>query len=133
MTSAILLRMFLRKNRERCRKFWRPDAYKEYSALPEGESELEWQVTGVRANAAAARILWPLGDTRLVKRLARITAPTLIIWGEEDKIIPPSYAQRFADAISGPVTVKTIAGAGHAVEFDAPDVVADAVIGFLGN
>ena len=55
----------------------------------------------MRALEAAARLLWPIGDRGLAKRLHRITAPTLLLWGSEDRIVPASYAKRFAAGIAG--------------------------------
>jgi len=110
-----------------------PEAYDAYVVTPDGEDEVEWDLTRFRAQMAAAKLLWPLGDTKLVKRLARIHQPTLIIWGSDDKVLPPSYAQRFADSISGPVMVHLIEDAGHKVEFDAPGEVADAIGEFLNK
>ena len=108
--------------------------YAEYISAPNSEDELEWDLSLFRAQMAAARMLWPLGDTKIMKRLGRITLPTLVIWGSNDDIIPSSYAQRFADAICGQVSVKIIEGAGHKVEFDAPEEVAVAIGEFLdGN
>lgn len=108
------------------------DAYEAYRARPNSVDELEWTILQLRAEMAAARILWPIGDTRLAKRLSRIHQPTLILWGAEDKVIPPSYAKTFAKGIKGKTKVKTIRGAGHKAEFDSPDAVAKAIAEFLG-
>jgi pimeloyl-ACP methyl ester carboxylesterase len=108
-----------------------PEKYEALCAVPEGEDEAEWQIALVRAGEAAARLLWPLGDTQLSKRLPRITQPTLLLWGEEDGVIPPSYAERFAGAISGETEVRLIPDAGHLADVDAPEQVARAVLEFL--
>ena len=81
-----------------------------------------------RANEAAARAFWPLGNTRLEKRLPLIMAPTLLIWGAEDRIMPRSYADRFAASIAGRTEITTIPGAGHLAELDKPDDVAAAIL-----
>lgn len=109
----------------------KPDAYDAYRARPNSVEEMEWTLMQVRADMAAARILWPLGDTRLRKRLPRIAQPTLIVWGEQDRVMAPSYARRFAKEIKGPAKVVTVAGAGHKAEFDAPEPVAKAIADFL--
>jgi pimeloyl-ACP methyl ester carboxylesterase len=80
---------------------------------------------------AAARLLWPLGDRGLAKRLHRIAAPTLLLWGSEDRIVPASYAKRFAEGIAGKAEVRSIPGAGHRLDLDAPDGAAEAVLAFL--
>ncbi len=62
-----------------------------WSALvspPEGANSVEWPIEMVRASEAAARAFWPLGATKLEKRLGLIAAPTLLLWGEKDAVIP---------------------------------------------
>lgn len=108
-----------------------PAAYDAYGRRPNDADELDWTLMQARAEMAAARILWPLGETGLRKRLCRIAQPTLIIWGTEDRVIPPSYATMFAEAIAGKTKIVTIAGAGHKVEFDAPEAVAAAIAEFV--
>ncbi len=109
----------------------RPDAFAAHVAAPEGRDAAEWFLLLNRASEAAARILWPLGERGLRKRLHRITAPTLLVWGDADRVIPASYAKRFTDGIAGPTSVRTIPGAGHLVDVDAPEALADAVLAFL--
>ncbi|HEV8031906.1 MAG TPA: alpha/beta fold hydrolase, partial [Stellaceae bacterium] len=64
----------------------------------------------------------------LEKRLPLIEAPTLLIWGADDRIMPRDYADRFAAAIAGRTEVRTIPGAGHLAELDRPDEVAAAIL-----
>jgi pimeloyl-ACP methyl ester carboxylesterase len=105
-----------------------PEMVKRLRAQPEGANSAEWQIEQNRAAEAAARLLWPLGDTRLARRLGYASAPTLLIWGEKDRIMPRSYAKRFADLLGGPSELRVIADAGHLAELDKPDEVAAAVI-----
>ena len=84
-----------------------------------------------RASEAAARIFWPLGNTKLEKRLGLIEAPTLMLWGDKDAVLPTGYAQKFADGINGTTRVQTIAGAGHLAYLDQPEEVARAVLEHL--
>src|SRR5262249_31588087 len=78
-----------------------PANWERLRAGPEGHNDPEWPIEQVRASEAAARIFWPLGNTRLEKRLPLIAAPTLLLWGGDDRIMPQSYADRFARAIKG--------------------------------
>jgi len=110
-----------------------PATYRRHMAKPDGVDELEWQILVLRANEAAARILWPLGDTGLRKRMRRITAPTLIVMGEADKILPRSYARKFAGGVGGKATVKTIPGAGHLADLDAPEALAKMALAHCGG
>jgi pimeloyl-ACP methyl ester carboxylesterase len=109
-----------------------PETYKAHIAPPEGADPGEWAILMTRANEAAARLLWPLSDTRLVRRLHRIRAETTLIWGDKDKVLAPSYAKRFAEGIAGKTQVKLIPGAGHLADLDAPGPVAEAVLTALG-
>jgi len=105
-----------------------PERWDQLKAEPEGANSPEWPIVQTRANEAAARAFWPLGNTRLEKRLSLIEARTLLIWGEQDRIVPRSYADRFAAAIAGRTEITTIPGAGHLAELDKPGEVAAAVL-----
>ena len=100
-------------------------------ATPEGVDETEWSVLRARAIATGARLLWTLCDTRLAKRLHRIAAPTLVVWGEEDRVVSPRYAKRFAAGIGGPTDTFLVPGAGHLADWDRPHEVAERVLAFL--
>jgi pimeloyl-ACP methyl ester carboxylesterase len=105
-----------------------PERWSALTAEPEGANSPEWPIEMTRASEAAARAFWPLGNTRLDKRLPLISAPTLLIWGEGDRVLPRRYADRFAAAIGGRTKVTTIPGAGHLAELDKPDEVAAAIL-----
>jgi pimeloyl-ACP methyl ester carboxylesterase len=108
-----------------------PEIWKALKTAPEGANSIEWPIEQVRANEAAARIFWPLGNTRIEKRLHLIKAPTLLLWGEHDKIIPRAYAEIFARGIGGAVTTRIVPGAGHLAELDKPAEVAGEILRFL--
>lgn len=108
-----------------------PEKFAEALSCPENEDEVEWRILQTRAREAAARMLWPIGDTGLAKRLHRITAPTLLLWGDADRVVPPDYANRFADLITGPCEIKIIDGSGHRVDFDAAEQTAETILSFL--
>jgi pimeloyl-ACP methyl ester carboxylesterase len=105
-----------------------PERWNELKAEPDGANSPEWPIEQTRANEAAARAFWPLGNTKLEKRLPLITAPTLLIWGEQDRVLPRSYADRFAGAIPGRTEITLVPGAGHLAELDKPDEVAAAIL-----
>jgi abhydrolase domain-containing protein 6 len=105
-----------------------PENWTRLKTPPEGANSIEWPIEQTRASEAAARFLWPLGNTRLIRRLPLIKAPTLLVWGEQDRVMPRSYAARFAEAIVGPTETRVIAGAGHLAELDKPGEVAEAIL-----
>lgn len=110
-----------------------PKRYVAHTAAPEGADPVEWTVTATRAKEAAARLLWPLGDTGLASRLGRIGQETLLVWGAGDRIVPASYRARYESGISGKTQVELIEGAGHLVDLDAPERLALRVDAFLGR
>ena len=62
--------------------------------------------------------------------LSRITAPTLVMVGEEDTVTVPAKAKRIAAAIAGAQLVR-IPRAGHMVTLEQPQAVTQAIGGFL--
>ena len=105
-----------------------PKNWEMLKAEPEGHNDPEWPIEQVRASEAAARIFWPLGNTKLEKRLPLITAPTLLVWGGEDRIMPRGYADKFAAGINAKTEIAIIPGAGHLAELDKPAETAAAVL-----
>jgi pimeloyl-ACP methyl ester carboxylesterase len=110
-----------------------PERYVAHTAVPEGADPVEWTVTATRAKEAAARFLWPLGDTGLAGRLYRIGQKTLLVWGAGDRVVPASYHARIANGISGKTQVEVIEGAGHLVDLDAPEKLSQRVTAFLSG
>ncbi|HYB12820.1 MAG TPA: alpha/beta fold hydrolase [Myxococcota bacterium] len=108
-----------------------PEAFARSLECPPADDEVEWQLTKLRASEAAARLLWPTGEFGLAKRLHRIVCPTLLLWGSEDRVVPASYAKRFADSMGQRPEIRSIEGAGHRLDLDAPDAAADAILAFL--
>ena len=79
---------------------------------------------------AAGKFLWPIPDRGLKRRAYRIKAPTLILWGENDRIIPPVYAEDISKLIPGS-QVSVLPNAGHLLMIERAEVFAGAVADFL--
>ena len=82
--------------------------------------------------AAAGKFLWPLPDKGFNRRAYRIKAPTLILWGQQDQINPPSYANDFQRLIADSRT-ETLPNAGHLLMLEQPDAFANAITSFLNQ
>ena len=108
-----------------------PARFQAAVTAPEDEDPIEAEVLLLRAHEAAARLLWPLSDTGLAKRLPRIRGPVMLVWGEEDRVVPFGYARRYADALGGEARIERVPGAGHLADLDAPDEVARRILAFL--
>lgn len=82
------------------------------------------------AMGTTGKFIWPIPDKGLKKRIHRVTAPTLLVWGKEDRLVPPVYADEFVRRIPG-ARVQIVDGAGHAPHLEQPETVARMVREFL--
>jgi pimeloyl-ACP methyl ester carboxylesterase len=73
---------------------------------------------------------WHTGE--IEPRLGSIEAPVLVAWGEEDGWLDPSQAPRLQEEIPGS-RLKLIPRAGHFVQEDTPEEVAEVLVGFFSG
>jgi len=71
-------------------------------------------------------------DPSLRERLAGVTTPTLVVWGESDRIADPAYGRAFADAIPG-AQFLLLPNTGHLPQIESPGPLLDAVWTFAGT
>jgi pimeloyl-ACP methyl ester carboxylesterase len=92
----------------------------------------ELALAQMKAMEAAAKIGWNpyLHDPKLERRLCRVTAPTLVLWGREDAFAPLVYGERWRDRIPG-ARLEVIAACGHLPPVERPEAFAAAVERFL--
>jgi len=93
----------------------------------------EAQRAGMAANRAALQVY---GGTRMTDpslrgRLAAIATPTLIVWGDADRIVDPGYGRAYAAAIPG-ARFELLADTGHLPQLEAPGQLLRAVWDFAG-
>ena len=96
------------------------------------EGNVERLVALAQAMTTVAKFLWPIPDRRLRTRLYRITSPTLVVFGEQDAFVPPSYADDFVAAMPSAQSA-IVPGAGHMLQLEQPDEVVRLVGDFLGT
>ena len=99
--------------------------------LKNPEALKEFYIGNSKRLSMAGKILFPIPNRRLSKRLYRLTAPTLVVWGKSDTLIPPVYADRFK-ALIPQAEVVQIAEAGHMMPYEQPEAFVAAVTRFLG-
>lgn len=80
------------------------------------------------SDVAAANLLWPLGDRGQAERLHRLRCPAIVLWGGLDELLPVGTSDAWA---AHGLTVEVVPGAGHLMEWDEPDGVAQLLQGFL--
>ena len=85
-----------------------------------------------RNRAAAAKYSWSprLFNPKLDRWLHRIDMPTHIVWGEDDRVIPPAYAEALKDLIAG-ATVATLPDCAHLPHVEQPQAFAGEVSQFI--
>ena len=70
------------------------------------------------------------GERSLWRRAARVQAPTLLVWGDRDRLVDvalaPRAARTFPDA-----RLLVLPGVGHVAQMERPEVVARAFLGML--
>ncbi len=83
---------------------------------------------GARANARITRRI--IGREQVDALLPGISQSTLVLWGEQDKLLLPAWAEVFASLLPR-VSVHKVAEAGHMPMFEQPGAVAELVEKFL--
>jgi pimeloyl-ACP methyl ester carboxylesterase len=100
-------------------------------AIPEDEkAQLEVFLVRAQHLATAGKFLWPIPDKGLKKRLHRIQAPTLILWGQSNGLVPAIYAQEFQRHILGS-QVSIMQRCGHMLMYEDPTAFVSTVANFL--
>jgi pimeloyl-ACP methyl ester carboxylesterase len=88
------------------------------------------QRPGVIPPLMTVRETLPLWEAGFAQRIGEIHHPTLIVWGEEDRVFPLSVGEELQRTIKGSVLVR-IPNAGHIPQWERPDLVNRAMIEFL--
>jgi pimeloyl-ACP methyl ester carboxylesterase len=84
----------------------------------------------VWALACTGKFVWPIPEKGLHKRLHRLAAPTLIVWGEDDRLIPSAYAREFSAAIPNS-RIAIVRDAGHIPQVEQTETTLALVREFL--
>lgn len=112
------------------RGFANPDVgRKNYSEWSDAEL-----LVSSRNREAAARYGWMpcMYDPKLLQWLHRVSVPTLLLWGEADRITASGYGPKLAEAIPG-ATLRTISGAGHFPHMEKPEESAQHIAAFTAD
>ena len=85
---------------------------------------------GVMPPLMTVRDTLPLWESGFAKRIGEIRHPTLILWGEEDRVFPLPAGEDLQRTIKGSALVR-IPNAGHIPQWERPDLANRAMIEFL--
>ena len=107
-----------------------PVAQAEFT-MPEDPEELRKKIIyWTWALGCSGKFVWPIPEKGLMRRIHRITAPSLIIWGKQDRLVPPVYAEEFHSLLKNS-RVELIDQAAHLVQRDQREQVSGLVSDFL--
>jgi pimeloyl-ACP methyl ester carboxylesterase len=99
--------------------------------LPADAHDVDFTVARYRETRTMAIMLWEHPYDRVLRRwLGRVDIPTLVVWGEEDRLLPVELARGWADLLPR-ATVATFPDAGHLV-LDESAAASAAVARFCG-
>jgi pimeloyl-ACP methyl ester carboxylesterase len=99
--------------------------------VPADEKEAQdLQIRVTWALACTGKFIWPIPDKGLKKRIHRIAAPTLIVWGAGDKLVPPVYAQEFGSRIVNS-RIEMVEQAAHVPQLEQLERVSGLVRDFI--
>jgi pimeloyl-ACP methyl ester carboxylesterase len=79
---------------------------------------------------ATSHFTHPIPERGLRKRLHRIRAKTLVLWGANDRLIPVEYGKAFEAQIAG-ATLEVVPGAGHYPYLEKREAVSKRVLEFF--
>ena len=86
-----------------------------------------------QAMSVLARMVWERPyDPKLAARLKRIACPTLLLWGDHDKLVPPAYGKAYQQHILG-AELKLIKDCGHMPMFEKETEFVEAITSFCLN
>jgi pimeloyl-ACP methyl ester carboxylesterase len=74
-----------------------------------------------------------LSDMDLWHAVAKLTIPTLVVAGAEDRLTPPAHARRIADDLPQPAGLVELPRTGHMSPLERPDELCEALIRLIGD
>ena len=105
------------------------------SIIPDGRTNIPDEVRRYKSLTLAGRVGWEppyLHDRKLLDRLHRIAAPTLLIWGEQDRFVPLANGRAY-EANLPKAALKVLPGVGHSAILEAPEQCMALIAPFLST
>jgi pimeloyl-ACP methyl ester carboxylesterase len=101
-----------------------------YGAEPSGEQLEMWDV----CREMSFRIAWKpyMYSQTLPHLLGAVRAPSLVVWGDDDRVVPQSAAKRYLEALPN-AKLEIVKACGHCVDMEQPEALAKLVTTFIGR
>src|SRR5260370_1120122 len=99
-------------------------------AEPSGEQLEMWDV----CREMSFRIAWKpyMYSQTLPHLLCAVRVPALVVWGDDDKVVPQSAAKRYVEALPN-AKLEIVKASGHCVDMEQPEALAKLVTTFIGR
>jgi pimeloyl-ACP methyl ester carboxylesterase len=109
--------------------FHDPDGYMAKTVLSD-EADDERRLAGYQAMTVLARLVWDRPyDPKLAGRLHRVRCPALLLWGANDRLVPPAYGAAYQKHLPQ-AELKLIPACGHLAMFEKEAEFVEAVAAF---
>jgi pimeloyl-ACP methyl ester carboxylesterase len=89
-------------------------------------------VTEAQNRGIATKFMWPIAERGLRRRIQYVTAPTLVVHGASDGLLPMSYAEELVGLLAD-AELRVIEGAGHYPMIEQEAEFLSVVEKFLGD
>lgn len=101
-----------------------------YGERPTSDQLVLWDL----CREMSFRLAWKpyMFNHSLPQLLRGVRSQALIVWGDDDRIVPPSAAEVYAASLPNARRV-TIENAGHLIELEQPDAFAQAILSFIAS
>jgi pimeloyl-ACP methyl ester carboxylesterase len=100
--------------------------------LADPESLRQFFIANARRLGTAGKMMFPIPNRRVSKRLYRLTTETLVVWAEHDRLMPPVYAGQWQALLPWSHAV-CLPDAGHMLPYEQPHALAREVLAFLAG
>lgn len=101
-------------------------------AVTDPAERIELGVSRYLTRTSAASLVWPIPEHGFDQRAHLVRNAVSLVWGTADRLVPPSYSDRFAAVLPNVAGRYRVNEAGHLVDWDRPIEVAAIVRTALG-
>jgi pimeloyl-ACP methyl ester carboxylesterase len=100
-----------------------------YGAEPSTDQLEQWDI----CREMSFRIAWKpyMYSQTLPHLLGGVRAPSLVVWGEDDRVVPPGTGKLYASSLPG-ARLEMVKACGHCVDMEQPERLAGLVTSFVG-
>ena len=121
--------LFMWSPEETARNLFHDAAWAAKMPLPANDDEM---MVALKTRMTTAKLGWSprMHNPNLRKWLHRIKVPTLVLWGDDDKVLPVEYGPAYRDLIPN-ATLEVIAACGHLPHVEKSEEFTQRTLSFI--